>query len=255
MLSLNQVSKSFGGIQAVRDCSFDIPDRRVTCLIGPNGAGKTTIFNLVTGFLKPDSGHVLLDSQEIAGRSPEWIVSRGIARSFQDLRLFQEMTVLENVMVAAPSHAGESILNLFLRIPAVRRDERENKERALASLDFVGLVPQAGEKVANLSHGEQKLLSIARMLMTNADVLLLDEPASGLDGQSLQQVLDLVRRLISDGKTVLLIEHNMQVVQKVADVVVFLHQGHVLATGDPETVTKNEQLTHIYFGGINDEAV
>ncbi|BDG59837.1 ABC transporter ATP-binding protein [Caldinitratiruptor microaerophilus] len=249
LLEVDHVSMHFGGLVAVSDCTFGVRQGTVTSLIGPNGAGKTTVFNLITGFLRPTTGRIRYEGRDVTGLSPQRLLRMGVARTFQNLRLHLQMTVLENVMLTAQRQPGEDMWSLFLRPRMTSRAEAEVRERALEHLDFVGLADRAGELADNLSYAEQKLLSIARILMTEARLLLLDEPASGLDPDSLRTVLPVVRRLVERGKTVLLIEHNMDLVKELADEIVFLHQGTVLAQGKPADVMSNAELTAIYFGG------
>jgi ABC-type branched-subunit amino acid transport system ATPase component len=240
---------SFGGLKALNDCSFSIERGRITCLVGPNGAGKTTIFNVITGFLRPDAGSVSFKGQALDGWKPQAIVASGIARTFQNLRLFIDLTAVDNVLASLPAQVGEEPVAAIFRPFHVASGQRRRRTEALAILDRVGLSGRAGDFVRNLSYGEQKLLTIARVLATGAELLLLDEPASGLSAGALDGVMALLRRLREDGKTLLVVEHNTRVVQKIADDVLFLHQGHLMAQGSPETIVNDPALTEIYFGG------
>jgi ABC-type branched-subunit amino acid transport system ATPase component len=248
LITVEGVSKAFGGIHAVNDCTFEVTPRLITGLIGPNGAGKTTIFNLITGFLRPDQGSIRLRGEELVGLAPHAVERRGVARTFQHLRLWNKMSVLDNVLLGCQHPIGENVLTLFLRPAAVRAQEERDRARALEVLDFFGLRQRAHELAEDLAYPEQKLLSMARIFATDAEVLLLDEPTSGLDTDSLRRIVPIVRRLVEHGKTVLLIEHNMELVSQLSDEVVFLHQGHVLAKGKPDTITRDPALTEIYFG-------
>jgi ABC-type branched-subunit amino acid transport system ATPase component len=248
ILSIQGVSKAFGGIQAVQSCSFDVAPGLITGLIGPNGAGKTTVFNLVTGFLRTDTGSIRYKGEEIAGLPPHRVEAKGVVRTFQHLRLWAKMSVLENVLVGCRSPAGEHVLSLFLRPGRVRAEEAAVHERALQVLEFFGLAARAQEIAEDLAYPEQKLLSMARMLATEADLLLLDEPTSGLDSESLARIVPMVRRLVERGKTVLLIEHNMELIAQLSDEVIFLHQGSVIARGNAAQITRDPALTEIYFG-------
>jgi ABC-type branched-subunit amino acid transport system ATPase component len=239
----------FGGLHALRDCTFEIAQGRITCLVGPNGAGKTTIFNAITGFLRPDEGHVTFRDHSLDGLRPQAIVRAGIARSFQNLRLFTELSALDNVMVALPRQFAEEPLGAIFRPLHAARRQRRIREDALHALDHVGLADRARDTVRNLSYGEQKLLTVARLLATGAELLLLDEPASGLSAGALDAVMALLRRLQSDGKTLLVVEHNTRVVQQIADEVLFLHQGHLMARGTPAEIIADPALAEIYFGG------
>ena len=248
-LTVAGLNKRFGGLQALNDCSFTAEQGRITCLVGPNGAGKTTIFNVVTGFLKPDNGSVQFRGQTLDGLRPQAVVHAGVARSFQNLRLFQDLTALDNVLVGQPRHFGEEPFGAIFRPLHTARALRRRREDAHAVLAHVGVDARAGDYVRNLSYGEQKLLSIARILATGAELLLLDEPTSGLSGAALDSVMALLRRLQGDGKTLLVVEHNTRVVQQIADEVLFLHQGHLIARGSPATITADPELAKIYFGG------
>lgn len=248
IMALEGVARAFGGIRAVDDCSFDVRPGLITGLIGPNGAGKTTVFNLITGFLSADQGSIRLQGRELLGLAPHEVERLGVVRTFQHLRLWGKMTVLENVLLGCATPAGENVFSLFLRAGAVRAEEARARERAMEVLNFFGLAGHAGDFAEDLAYPEQKLLSMARIFATDAPVLLLDEPTSGLDGESLQRIVPMVRRLVDHGKTVLLIEHNMELISELSDQVVFLHQGRVLAAGPPAEITRDPALTEIYFG-------
>jgi ABC-type branched-subunit amino acid transport system ATPase component len=247
-MTIDQVSKAFGGIQAVEACSFEVPPGLITGLIGPNGAGKTTIFNLITGFLRADGGSIRYKGEELLGLPPHRIEARGVVRTFQHLRLWSKMTVLENVLLGCRTPLGENVLTLFLRPGRVSAEEAAARERAMEVLRFFSLADRAQELAEDLAYPEQKLLSMARIFATEAEILLLDEPTSGLDTDSLQKIVPMVRRLVEHGKTVLLIEHNMELIAQLSDEVVFLHQGRVMARGRADRITRDPALTEIYFG-------
>jgi ABC-type branched-subunit amino acid transport system ATPase component len=249
IMSVQGVARSFGGIQAVDDCTFDVQPGLITGLIGPNGAGKTTVFNLITGFLSADRGSIRFKGgKEILGLSPHQVERLGVVRTFQHLRLWGKMSVLENVLLGCATPVGENVFSLFLRAGAVRTEENRARERAMEVLRFFGLADRARELAEDLAYPEQKLLSMARIFATDAPVMLLDEPTSGLDGESLRRIVPMVRQLVDHGKTVLLIEHNMELISELSDQVVFLHQGRVLASGPPAEITRDPALTEIYFG-------
>jgi branched-chain amino acid transport system ATP-binding protein len=248
-LQAENLDHHFGGLRALRECTFTIEQGRITCLVGPNGAGKTTIFNAITGFLKPDEGSVTFKGRKLDGLRPQAIVHVGIARTFQNLRLFTDLSALDNVMVGIGNQFGEEPVGAILRPLHTLRRQRRLRQEALATLDHVGLADRAQETVRNLSYGEQKLLTVARVLATGAELLLLDEPASGLSAGALDAVMALLRRLQSEGKTLLVVEHNTRVVQQIADDVLFLHQGHLMAQGTPEAIISDPALAEIYFGG------
>jgi branched-chain amino acid transport system ATP-binding protein len=248
-LQAQGVEVNFGGLRALNDCSFTIHQGRITCLVGPNGAGKTTIFNVITGFLRPSTGHVAFKGQSLDGWKPQSIVHAGIARTFQNLRLFVDLTAVDNVLTSLPHQAGEEPLGAIFRPVHTARAQRRRRQEAMSILEHVGLSARANDFVRNLSYGEQKLLIIARVLATGAELLLLDEPASGLSASALDSVMALLRRLQSEGKTLLVVEHNTRVVQQIADDVLFLHQGHLMAQGTPDAIINDPALAEIYFGG------
>ncbi len=248
-LAVSGVAMRFGGLQALADTSFAIGRGRITCLVGPNGAGKTTIFNVITGFLRPTSGGVSFQGRALDGLRPQAIVRAGIARSFQNLRLFADLTALDNVAMALPDQFGEAPLGAIFRPLHTARGQRRRREDSRAILAHVGLTDRADEFVRNLGYGQQKLLTVARLLATGAELLLLDEPASGLAADALDRVMALLRRLQQEGKTLLVVEHNTRVVQQIADEVLFLHQGRLLAQGTPERIIADPKLAEIYFGG------
>jgi len=248
-LQVDGLEHSFGGLRALSDCSFIIEQGRITCLVGPNGAGKTTIFNVITGFLRPDEGSVTFRGHKLDGLRPQAIVHHGIARTFQNLRLFADLTALDNVLVGIAGQFGEEPLGAIFRPLHTARAQARRKAEALRTLEHVGLAARAADLVRNLSYGEQKLLTIARVLATGAELLLLDEPASGLSAGALDAVMALLRRLQADGKTLLVVEHNTRVVQQIADQMLFLHQGHLMAQGAPEQIISDPELAEIYFGG------
>jgi branched-chain amino acid transport system permease protein len=247
-LTAEGLHKHFGGIAAADGLSLRLPRGKITALVGPNGAGKTTVFNLLTGILPPDGGRVVLHGEDIT-RLPAWrAVRAGLARTFQDVRLFERMTVLDNVLAGIPAQPGERLGPLFLAPWRTAAAERRNRARALAYLAFVGLADRAHEVAASLAFGEQKLVALARLVATEADVLLLDEPASGVDLQWVHRILDLIRQLAASGKTVCLVEHNLEVVTAVADRAYFMEAGRIIAEGRPDELMTNPRLGEIYFG-------
>ena len=249
-LDVAGVSKQFGGLRALNDCSFGVEHRQITCLVGPNGAGKTTVFNVITGFLRPEAGTVTFQGHTLTGMPSRRTVDLGICRSFQNLRLFTELSVVDNVTVYLPSRTDENPFRPVLRPFRSSAERKQSYETAHAILEEVGLSGRANDFVRNLSYGEQKLLCIARLLASGAELLLLDEPASGLSAQALDSMIGLVLQLKEKGKTFLVVEHNTGIVRRLADRVVFLHQGHVLAQGDPEAIIADPALADIYFGGV-----
>ena len=239
--------KAFGGVVAARGVNLRLAPGIVNGLIGPNGAGKTTAFNLLTGFIAPDAGKVTLGSKVLNGLRPYQIVQQGIARSFQNLRLFRKMTVVENVLVAIQDQPGDSLLNVFFRPGLVRDTERRNLKKALDILAFVDLRDQALQRADNLSFAEEKLLVIARLLATEAHVLLLDEPLSGLDVTTLREILPTIKKLADAGRILCLIEHNLEVIREVCDHAYYLDEGLVLAEGTPAELMADPELQKRYL--------
>lgn len=247
-LEVVDLIKSFGGLVAVGGASFSVPMGEITALIGPNGAGKTTIFNIITGSLKPDSGKVLLNGVDITGQSPVKIERCGIARSFQDVRICERITVLDNVMVAVPDQPGEDLSSLIFRPIHTRRREQQIREQALECLALFGVADKANVKAGELSYGDQKLVAIARLLATDCEVLLLDEPTSGVDPANVEGVMQGVSKLRDLGRTVCLVEHSVHFVLQLADRAVFLDQGIVIDQGTVQELLNKQELADLYFG-------
>ncbi len=239
--------KRFGGITAIDALDIQLTRGRVTGLVGPNGAGKTTAFNLLTGFLPADQGDIRFRGQLLRRLRPHELVRAGIARSFQDLRLFAGMSVLENVLVALPRQRGDGLLTLFLRPLLVRRQDAANTSRAMAILDFIGLADRAFDLAEDLSYAEEKLLVVARLIATEAEVLLFDEPLSGLDAGAMRKIIDLLRRLAAGGKAICIIEHNLEAIRSACDQLIYLDEGRALAQGNPETLMADADLVRRYF--------
>lgn len=244
MLALRDLSKAFGGLRAVDGVTADFPAGRITGLVGPNGAGKTTIFNLITGVLQPTGGRVLLDGRDVTGTPPHRLARQGVGRTFQQTRIFQHLTVAENVLLARPE-VTEGVLRGFLTGRAGLRRWRERTEEPLR---FVGLADHADAYAGDLSYAEQKLVMLAALLAGGARVMLLDEPTAGLDPASSRAIIDVVRRLRRPDTTVILIEHNLDVVRGCCDEVVFLAEGRVVTTGTVEAVQADPHLAELYFG-------
>lgn len=239
-MQLADVSKNFGGISAASHVNLSLPYGKVTGLVGPNGAGKTTMFNIMTGHLRPDAGSVLHKGAELVSMSPRVIALRGIARSFQALRLFSHMTVLENVLTVMERSPWS-----FLSKGA---DRRERLERAENILGQVGLADLRDALAVDISYGEQKFLSLGRILAMDADVWLLDEPASGLDLSSYDRFFRILRDRVEAGVAICLIEHNLDIVRGISDEIAFLDRGTVLDQGSPDRILSDAKLTAIYFG-------
>ena len=252
MLELRAVSKRFGGLNVISELDFDVKEGEIVSVIGPNGAGKTTLFNLVTGVYRPDTGDILFEGESIVGLQPHEITARGIARTFQTLRLFLNMTVKENVMAAAWPHTKAGIFRSILRTPGMRREEREIERLAEERLSFFGqrLMGYRWDQPAySLSYANRRRLEIARATATKARLLLLDEPAAGMNPVETHEITDLIGRLREEGGyTILVIEHDMHVVEGISDRVVALDHGVKIAEGSFEAVATNPQVVEAYLG-------
>jgi branched-chain amino acid transport system ATP-binding protein len=247
-LEVEGLSKNFGGLSAVDNASFSVEEECITSLIGPNGAGKTTVFNLVSGFLRADHGVVRFRGEPIEALPPYAIARRGIARTFQDPRVYSDMTVLENVMVGLRQR-GEQPLWALLRGPAVKAGWRAARERAEEMLTTVGLIHRAKERARDLSFGEQRFVSIARSLVGAPHLVLMDEPTVGLDRASFDRLVALMNLLVTrDKKALLVIEHNMDVVMSVSAKVVLMMQGTVVASGPPAEIERHSSMVEAYLG-------
>jgi branched-chain amino acid transport system ATP-binding protein len=248
LLEVDCIAKSFDGLRAVIEVSFAVDEGRITSLIGPNGAGKTTVFNIISGFLAPDAGKVLFLDQPLNGLKPFEIVRRGVGRTFQDPRIYPDMTVLENVMVGVRQR-GEEPFWALVRGSRVQADWRAARIRADEMLATVGLLERANELAQDLSFGEQRFLSIARTFVGRPRIVLMDEPTVGLDKGALTKLTQLMRQMVSAGRTtILLIEHNMGVVMSVSDKIFLLVQGEVVAAGVPDEIKKHPSMVEAYLG-------
>ncbi|MEN9606088.1 MAG: hypothetical protein RJB29_962 [Actinomycetota bacterium] len=249
ILEANDISVQFGGLLAVNNVNFNIPKKSIVSLIGPNGAGKTTFFNVLTGLYKPSAGNIVYDGRDITDLAPHKIAEIGIARTFQNIRLFGLMTAQENLLVAMHSHLKSGITATILRTPKQRKEEREAEERAQEILDFAGVGKWTYEFARNLSYGDQRRLEVARALALNPKVLLLDEPTAGMNPQESQIFIDFVRKLIAERDvSVMLIEHDMKVVMSVSQRVTVLDQGEKIAEGSPDEIKSNPRVIEAYLG-------
>lgn len=252
LVQLSNLTKTFGGLVAVNDVSFNVDEGAIVGLIGPNGAGKTTVFNLITGNYIPDEGQVLFDGAEVVGMKTHRIVNLGIARTFQTIRLFQTMSALENVLSGCHCRMKSGVLKSMFQPPSQRKEERDAMERAMNELAFVGLEDQWNNQARNLSYGNQRLLEIARALATQPRFIILDEPAGGMNDYETQTLINIIRAIRDRGITVLLIEHDMSLVMEVCEHLVVLEYGAVIAQGGPEEIKNNPRVIEAYLGNEDD---
>jgi len=250
LIRIEDISKSFGGIQAVDGCSFEVAEGRITGLIGPNGAGKSTLFGIVAGFIKPDSGRIMLDGEDVAGVPPHRLFQRGLVRTFQTPHEFSRMTVRENLMLVPMGQRGESLLQSWLRWSSVKREETRLLAQVDDVLSFLNLDHVADQQAGNISGGQKKLLELGRTMMTDAKVVLLDEPGAGVNRTLLATLADAIERLNRErGYTFCLIEHDMDLIGRLCDPVVVMANGRVITQGDFDSVRRDRQVIDAYLGG------
>ena len=247
LLKIKNLNKSFDGIKAVNKCNFDVRENSITGLIGPNGAGKTTIFNLITGLTSPDKGEIIFEGTDITNLQSYKISNLGIARTFQLIRLLPNLTVMENLLVAK-KQSGENFLTALFKQKKIKEELRINKERCLEFLKLVGLEEHANKLAINLSYGQRKLVELARCLATEADLLLLDEPVAGVNPVMREKIKKILLKLKEQGKTILIIEHDMKFVMNVCETVIVMDEGQEIAIGNPEKIQNNSRVLEAYLG-------
>ncbi|HZK42872.1 MAG TPA: ABC transporter ATP-binding protein [Syntrophomonadaceae bacterium] len=249
LLQIDKLCKSFGGLSAVLNVDIRLGEDELIGLIGPNGAGKTTLFNLITGVYKPDSGDILFNEEEITGLPPYTICKKGIARTFQNIRLFNDLSVLENVKIALHKDVSYSLFSAILRLPGFYKGEQEIENKAMEILELFNLKDKKEELASSLPYGEQRRLEVARALATSPTLLILDEPAAGMNANETQDLMNLIRRLKEEFKlSVLLIEHDMSLVMGVCERIYVLDYGQLIAEGKPEEIRNNKRVIEAYLG-------
>ena len=253
MLKLANVSKHFGGLAVLQDVSFDVPVGKVFGLIGPNGAGKTTVFNLITGLLAPSGGAIELQGQSLLGHAPHQITRRGIARTFQNIRIFKDMTLLDNVVVGMHSHLDYGVPGWLFSLPGFRAQEQRAREKAHELLGWVGLAAKAGDTADNLSYGDQRKLELARALATEPKLLLLDEPVAGMNTGEKVELMGEITNIAKRGYTIFMIEHDMRFVMGLCERIAVLNFGRIIAEGTPDEIKNNADVIEAYLGREDDE--
>jgi branched-chain amino acid transport system ATP-binding protein len=247
-LEVKNLSKHFGGVRAVEDVSFSAKSRIILSIIGPNGAGKTTLFNCLTGFSRPSEGSILFAGKELSGLPAHEISRLGISRTFQNIRIFREMTVIENVLVAQHGRIRQGLLSALVRSAGFRSTERTAREKSFEYLALLGLEPYVGKSAGSLSYGAQRKIEIARALATEASLLLLDEPVAGMNPQETEEMMGIIRNLREMGKTIILIEHDMKVVMGISERIIVLDHGNKIAEGTAREIKSDPAVIEAYLG-------
>lgn len=249
LLSANNISITFGGIKACSNVSFEVNEGEIVSIIGPNGAGKTTVFNLLTGVYQTETGNIIFDNKDISKFSPQKVVESGIGRTFQNIRLFKNMRVIENVLVGAHTHTKYSFIDSVFRTNKFKDEENKNVIKSLEILEKLKMIDKKDEYASNLPYGSQRKLEIARAIATGAKLILLDEPAAGMNPNETKELLEFIRGIRDLGLTILLIEHDMSFVMNLSDRVYVLNQGKLISEGTPEKVANDPEVIKAYLGG------
>ncbi len=252
MLTLSKVSKRFGGLSVLQDVSFEVPAGKVFGLIGPNGAGKTTVFNLITGLIAPSGGGISFKGQALPGLKPHQITRLGLGRTFQNIRIFKGMSLLDNVIVGMHAQLNYGVAAWMLALPGFRAQERRARERALELLTWMGLAHKADDIADNLSYGEQRKLELARALATEPQLLLLDEPVAGMNASEKQELMAEIQQIRQRGYTIFMIEHDMRFVMGLCDEIAVLNFGRIIAQGTPDEIQRNPEVIEAYLGRDDD---
>jgi branched-chain amino acid transport system ATP-binding protein len=248
LLEASNLNKSFGGLQAVGDVSFTVSEGTIKALIGPNGAGKTTLFNLLTGVIPPDSGRITFNGHEIERAKPYIVAGLGMARTFQHIRLFSGMTAIENIMVGRHTHSRSGFISGMLSLPSTRKEEKSIREKSLEIMKFLGIEEHAGTNAASLAYGQQRIVELGRALACEPKLLLLDEPAAGLNMRETAEMAKLISKIRDTGITVLIVEHDMSLVMNISDEILVLSYGQKIADDCPLAIQKNPEVIRVYLG-------
>lgn len=247
VLQIKNINKHFDGIKALDNFSCDVDEKEILGLIGPNGAGKSTLFNVITNFIQSDSGTVIFNSKNISKNKPHNIVGLGISRTFQDLRLIRQLSVIDNVMLSFQNQKGESIHDIFVNNKGIKNEEYINNNKAIELLDLAGILDKKNDLAGNLSYGQQKLLSIVCCLASDSKLLLLDEPIAGVNPAMREKILDIIKNLSSMNKTVILIDHDMDFVMNICDRIIFMDAGKKVSEGRPQELRNDPKLIEAYL--------